>query len=211
MNYLTVSELANILGVTPQGINKYMRDKGLQSQAVKNGNKFLINETLAETIRNHFKPNERDLLKSFFQSETETETAETNTETTETETETNGNKESAGQAAILAAKVEQLEIRLKEKDSEIEFLRNELKDSREIQKQLATQNTVYATKYLVESSQENEQNSIIDVETEKEESEIEIAEIPIEETEQPQNDIWNKLERLTFGQRIKFAFTGRID
>ena len=188
-----------------------MREQGLQSQAVKNGNKFLINETLAETIRNHFKPNERDLLKGFYQSETETETAETNTETTETETETNENNETAGQTAILAAKVEQLEIRLKDKDSEIGFLRKELQDSREIQKQLAAQNTVFTTKYLVEASQESEQDSIIDVETEKVESEINIAETPIKEHEQPQNDILKKLECLTLGQRIKFAFTGRID
>ena len=211
MIYLTVSELANALGVTPQGINKFMREQGLQSQAVKKGNKFLINETLAETIRNHFRPNDVDLLKRFYLSETNTETTETNTETTETQTETIRNEETAGQAAILAAKVEQLEIRLKEKDSEIEFLRNELKDSREIQKQLAAQNTVYTTKYLVDVSQESEQDSIIDVETEKVESETDIAETPKENTESPQIDSLDRLNKLTTWERIKFAFTGRLD
>ena len=54
MTYKTVAELAKECGVTPQGINAYLRKSGLQAFAVKNGNKFLINENLAETIRNHF-------------------------------------------------------------------------------------------------------------------------------------------------------------
>lgn len=210
MNYLTVSQLAKILEVTPQGINKYLREQGLQSQAVKKGNKFLIDEKLAETIRNHFRPNDPEILKTHFKTEINAETAETDTETIETETETNGNDKTAGQAAIFKAQIEQLEIRLKEKDSEIDFLRNELKDSREIQKQLAAQNTVFTTKYLVESTQEqeNETDSVINIQPqEQEENTIAVEPEQIQE----QETIRDNLERLTFGQRLKFVFTGRID
>ena len=141
MKYLTVAELAKECGVTPQGVNKYMREQGLQSQAVKKGNKFLINENLAETIRNHFNRNEQDSFRNQKQADNKPETTETNTETTETEletvSETNGNDKTPVQELLSQIQAENLETRLQEQkelmqqtiesqQSQIDFLQRQV-------------------------------------------------------------------------------------
>ena len=126
MTFTTVAELAKECGVTPQGINAYLRKSGLQSQAVKSGNKFLINENLAETVRNHFGVSTLENAESETETETSAEKTETNTETTETVSETTETDKTAGKEPDLSEIVKQLETRLQERESEVTFLRKQV-------------------------------------------------------------------------------------
>lgn len=124
MKYATVAEIAAQCGVTPQGVNAYLRKSGLQKQAVRNGNKFLLDENLAERVRNHFGGS------AFADSETETETAtetervETHTETTETVSETTETDETAGKSAD-AVLIEELKAQIEELREDRRFLREQ--------------------------------------------------------------------------------------
>ena len=220
MHYLTVSQLANALGVTPQGINKYLREQGLQSKAVKKGNKFLIDEPLAETIRNHFRPNDKDILKSLYQTETETETKETITESSETETETSRNDKTAGQAAVLEVKNEQLEIRLQEQKEEIIFLREQVNRLNEKNDKLELENDGMKKQLLLmatsNTSQEQEDDEVINIpfkeeieinEDAQEQEEIIAADAESIADEPKKQDITlDEYFRMSFFERLKYKW-----
>lgn len=72
-----VKDIAEECGVTPQGVNKYLRSSGLQEQCVKDGNRFLIPRNVRELLKTHF-----------LGKETNSETQKPETETQKPETET---------------------------------------------------------------------------------------------------------------------------
>lgn len=72
-----VKDIAEECGVTPQGVNKYLRSSGLQEQCVKDGNRFLIPRNVRELLKTHF-----------LGKETNSETKKLKTETQKPETET---------------------------------------------------------------------------------------------------------------------------
>ena len=77
MAVYTVREIAERFGVTPQAINKFLRTSGLREQCKKDGNRFLISETILKRLETHYgeKP-----VKSETKSET-VENPETKSET----------------------------------------------------------------------------------------------------------------------------------
>lgn len=77
MAYRTAKELAEKFGVTTQGINKYLRASGLREQCKRNGNRFLIPETVEKLLETHFLGKE---TKSETNGNSETK-SETKTET----------------------------------------------------------------------------------------------------------------------------------
>ena len=128
MKYVTVAEIAAQCGVTPQGVNAYLRKSGLQKQAVKNGNKFLLDENLAETVRNHFG------VTTFADSEAEAETTteiekiETFTETSKTKTETVSDVSETDKTAAKSAEavlIEDLRAQIEELREDRRFLREQ--------------------------------------------------------------------------------------
>lgn len=128
MKYATVAEIASQCGVTPQGVNAYLRKSGLQRQAMRSGNKFLLDENLAETVRNHFG------VSSFADSETETETAtetervETHSETMETVSETVSETSETGKTTDKSADavlIEELKAQIEELREDRRFLREQ--------------------------------------------------------------------------------------
>lgn len=193
MTFTTVAELAKECGVTPQGINAYLRKSGLQAQAVKNGNKFLINENLAETIRNHFGVSTLGNAESETGTETEAEKTETNTETTETVSETTETDKTAGKEPDLSEIVKQLETRLQERESEVTFLRKQIESQSktidaltanlgkvtEQNQALILENAAFASRMLGAPKEEE----IIDVE-----ADLQNAEEPTESVEEPKQE-----------------------
>ena len=193
MTFTTVAELAKECGVTPQGINAYLRKSGLQAQAVKNGNKFLINENLAETIRNHFGVSTLENVESETGTETEAEKTETNTETTETVSETTETDKTAGKEPDLSEIVKQLETRLQERESEVTFLRKQIESQSktidaltanlgkvtEQNQALILENAAFASRMLGAPKEEE----IIDVE-----ADLQNAEEPAESVEEPKQE-----------------------
>lgn len=202
MNYVTVAEIAKECGVTPQGVNAYLRKSGLQGQATKSGNKFLLNVNLAETVRNHFG------VSTSVDSETETETenvsekTETNTETTETETETvsetTETDESPVKTAILETELQQLRIRLEEKQSQIDYLQTQLDKATDMNRALAIENAAFAAK-LLKAPEE-------DQDPEKSEIQEEESENAGDQFDQPQEQEPRKV--MTFGEWFKQRFLG---
>lgn len=81
-----VKEIAEKCGVTPQGVNKFLRSSGLQAQCVKDGNRFLIPENVQELLKTHFLEKETN---------SETEKLETDTQKPETETVSNDSQASS--------------------------------------------------------------------------------------------------------------------
>lgn len=204
MKFVTVAEIAAQCGVTPQGVNAYLRKSGLQKQAVKNGNKFLLDENLAETVRNHFKPS------TFADSETETEirtvseTTETVAETSETETETvsettetvSEEDKTPDKTALLQLELDQLRIRLEEKQSQIDYLQTQLDKATDLNRALTLENAAYATKLLAAPEEDQEPEEI---EIQEEESES-----AGDQLDQPQEQEPRKF--MTFGEWFKQRF-----
>ena len=200
MKFVTVAEIAAQCGVTPQGVNAYLRKSGLQKQAVKSGNKFLLDENLAETVRNHFG------VTTFADSETETETVsisektETFTETSETETETvsetTETDKTPDKAALLQVELDQLRIRLEEKQSQIDYLQTQLDKATDMNRALAIENAAFAAKLLKAPEEDQEPEKI-----ENQEEETEDAG---DQLEQPQEQEPRKV--MTFGEWFKQRF-----
>ena len=200
MKFVTVAEIAAQCGVTPQGVNAYLRKSGLQKQAVKSGNKFLLDENLAETVRNHFKP------ATFADSGTETETGtvsekvETFTETTETETETvsetTETDKTPDEAALLQVELDQLRIRLEEKQAQIDFLQIQLDKATDMNRALAVENAAFAAK-LLKAPEEDQEPEKIEIQEEETES-------AGDQLDQPQVQEPQKV--MTFGQWFKQRF-----
>lgn len=199
MKFVTVAEIAAQCGVTSQGVNAYLRKSGLQKQAVKSGNKFLLDENLAETVRNHFG------VSAFADSETETETVtvsekiETSTETTETETETvsetTETDKRPGQEAILQIELDQLRIRLEEKQSQIDYLQSQLDKATDLNRALSIENAAYAAR-LLKAPEEDQEPEEIEIQEEETES--------ADQPEQPQEQEPRKV--MTFGEWFKQRF-----
>ena len=203
MKFVTVAEIAAQCGVTPQGVNAYLRKSGLQRQAVKSGNKFLLDENLAETVRNHFKP------ATFADSETETETGtvsekvETFTETSETETETvsetTETDKTPDKAALLQVELDQLRIRLEEKQSQIDYLQTQLDKATDMNRALAIENAAFAAKLLKAPEEDQEPKESEEIEIQEEETES-----AGDQLDQPQEQEPRKV--MTFGEWFKQRF-----
>ena len=102
MAVYTVREMAEKLGVTPQGVNKFLRTSGLREQCQKNGNRFLIPETVQKQLETHF--------------------AETPVKS-ETKSETDGNPETKSETVSVPWEVyEDLRKQLAIKDEQIREL-----------------------------------------------------------------------------------------
>ena len=200
MKYVTVAEIAAQCGVTPQGVNAYLRKSGLQKQAVKSGNKFLLDENLSEIVRNHFG------LSTFVDSETETETEtvsekiETFTETTETETETvsetTETDKTPDKTAILQVELDQLRIRLEEKQSQIDYLQTQLDKATDMNRALAIENAAFAAK-LLKAPEEDQESEKIEIQEEETEN-------AADQPEQLQKEEPRKV--MTFGEWFKQRF-----
>ena len=201
MKFVTVAEIAAQCGVTPQGVNAYLRKSGLQKQAVKSGNKFLLDENLAETVRNHFG------VTTLADSETETkigtvsEKVETFTETTETETETvsetTETDKTPDRAALLQVELDQLRIRLEEKQSQIDYLQIQLDKATDMNRALTLENAAFAAKLLKAPEEDQEPDENIEIQEEETES-------AADQTEQPQEQEPQKI--MTFGEWFKQRF-----
>lgn len=99
MAYCTVKEAAEKCGVTPQGVNKYLRTSGLREQCKQDGNRFLIPETVQKLLETHF---------------------DKTPEKTETVSETNGNPETKTETVSVPWEVyEDLRKQLDIKDKQI--------------------------------------------------------------------------------------------
>ena len=200
MKFVTVAEIAAQCGVTPQGVNAYLRKSGLQKQAVKDGNRFLLDENLAETVRNHFKPSAFVVSETETETRTVSETTETITESTETETETvsetTETEKTPDKAALLQVELDQLRIRLEEKQSQIDYLQTQLDKATDMNRALAIENAAFAAKLLnaPEEDQEPEKSEIQEEETES----------AGDQPDQPQEQKPRKV--MTFGEWFKQRF-----
>lgn len=113
-----VKEIAEECGVTPQGVNKFLRSSGLQIQCVKDGNRFLIPENVQELLKTHFLEKETN---------SETEKLETETQKAETETVSDASRAPSVPWEVYQDLRRQLEI----KDSQIADLSKALVASQE--------------------------------------------------------------------------------
>ena len=200
MTYVTVAEIAAKCGVTPQGVNAYLRKSGLQKQAVKKGNKFLLDSDLAEKVETHFglidplvSDSDSETVEIATKTETFTETLETESETVSETTETD---KTPDKTALLQVELDQLRIRLEEKQSQIDYLQTQLDKVTDLNRALTLENAVYATKLLKapEEDQELETTEIREVQEEKEEG--------ADQLDQPQEP----KKVMTFGEWIKQRF-----
>jgi len=218
MKLLTVAEIAAECGVTPQGVNAYLRKSGLQKHAIKNGNKFLLNEKLSETVRNHFGASTSYDSESETKLETETEKTETSTNTTETEsetetetTETVSKDKTAGQEPILLDYLKELKQQVKIKDEQIkrsdlekEKLHQEIEEKdKQIEQLITTTHNLtlpQARQALLEAykmtNQEVDQ-PIINVD-----AEVINKPVKVEDSSQERS--------YSLGQRLSFLFTGKL-
>lgn len=113
-----VKEIAEECGVTPQGVNKYLRSSGLQAQCVKDGNRFLIPENVRELLKTHFLDIETN---------SETQKPETETQKPETETVSEGSQRPSVPWEVYEDLRRQLEV----KDGQIADLSKALTASQE--------------------------------------------------------------------------------
>nr|CRY94223.1 hypothetical protein [uncultured prokaryote] len=113
-----VKEIAEECGVTPQGVNKFLRSSGLQAQCIKDGNRFLIPENVQELLKTHFLEKETN---------SETEKLETEPQKPETETVSDAFRASSVPWEVYQDLRRQLEI----KDSQIADLSKALVASQE--------------------------------------------------------------------------------
>ena len=201
MTYVTVAEIAAKCGVTPQGVNAYLRKSGLQKQAVKKGNKFLLDSDLAEKVETHFglidaavSDSVSETVETSTKTETFTETSEIETETVSETAETD---KRPGQEAILQVEIEQLRIRLEEKQSQIDYLQTQLDKATDLNRALTLENAAYATKLLKAPEEDREPE---EVEIQEEES----AESAGDQLDQPQEQEPRKV--MTFGEWFKQRF-----
>ena len=200
MTYVTVAEIAAKCGVTPQGVNAYLRKSGLQKQAIKRGNKFLLDSDLAEKVETHF--GLIDPLVSDLDSETTTKT-ETFTETSEIEsetvTETTETDKTPDKAAILQVELDQLRIRLEEKQSQIDYLQTQLDKATDLNRALTLENAAYAAKLLKAPEEDQEPKESEEIEIQEEETES-----AGDQPDQPQEQKPRKV--MTFGEWFKQRF-----
>ena len=201
MTYVTVAEIAAKCGVTPQGVNAYLRKSGLQKQAVKKGNKFLLDSDLAEKVESHF--GLLDAVVSDSDSEkTETTTkTETSTETTESDSETvsevSETDETPDKAAILQVEIEQLRIRLEEKQSQIDYLQTQLDKVTDLNRGLVLENAAYAARVLeLPRGDQDPEGDQIQEDQEVEESAVDPQPVEPEKPHKP----------MTFGEWFKQRF-----
>lgn len=134
---ITVREIADELGKTPQGVNKYLRTSGLQKKVVKDGNRNLLPDDVAETVRNHFqKPTETETKTETPVSEQDKhESAPDNTPDIVIETLTE-------QLKVLQHQLEVCEGQLEIKDKQITALTEALANANETNKALSAANAV---------------------------------------------------------------------
>ena len=199
MTYVTVAEIAAKCGVTPQGVNAYLRKSGLQKQAVKKGNKFLLDSDLAEKVEMHFglidqlvSDSELETVETSTKTETFTETSEIETETVSETAETD---KRPGQEVILQVELEQLRIRLEEKQSQIDYLQTQLDKATDMNRALAVENAAFAARLLKAPEEDREPE---EVEIQEEES----AENAGDQLDQPQEP----RKVMTFGEWFKQRF-----
>lgn len=173
MTYVTVAEIAAKCGVTPQGVNAYLRKSGLQKQAVKKGNKFLLDSDLAEKVETHFglidspvSDSDSETVETTTKTETFTETTETDTETVSETTETD---KTPDKAALLQVELDQLRIRLEEKQSQIDYLQTQLDKVTDLNRALTLENAAYATK-LLKAHEEDQEPEEIEIQEEESEN-----------------------------------------
>ena len=200
MTYVTVAEIAAKCGVTPQGVNAYLRKSGLQKQAVKKGNKFLLDSDLAEKVETHFglidslvSDSDSETVETTTKTETFTETTETDTETVSETTETD---KTPDKTALLQVELDQLRIRLEEKQSQIDYLQTQLDKATDLNRALTLENAAYATKLLAAPEEDQEPEEI---EIQEEESES-----AGDQLDQPQEQEPRKV--MTFGEWFKQRF-----
>lgn len=204
MSNITVKQLAEEIGVTPQGVNKYLRTSGLQNQAIKDGNRFLIPAELANQIRNHF------------QKQTETE-LETKTKISpsvsdfENDSKSKNADDSSNSKAIdaLVAQLDILQKQLEVKDEQIKTLTDALANANETNKALSAANAVQIAAdkkelFLASSDRMTENDTV-------EEQEEDGEQLIVGYNQQTEESASEQLRKLTFGQRLSFLFTGRLD
>ena len=200
MTYVTVAEIAAKCGVTPQGVNAYLRKSGLQKQAVKKGNKFLLDSDLAEKVETHFglidspvSDSDSETVETTTKTETFTETTETDTETVSETTETD---KTPDKAALLQVELDQLRIRLEEKQSQIDYLQTQLDKVTDLNRALTLENAAYVTK-LLKAPEEDQEPEEIEIQEEESEN-------AGNQHDQPQEQQPHKV--MTFGEWFKQRF-----
>lgn len=200
MTYVTVAEIAAKCGVTPQGVNAYLRKSGLQKQAVKKGNKFLLDSDLAEKVETHFglidplvSDSDSETVETATKTETFTKTTETESETVSETTETD---KTPDKTALLQVELDQLRIRLEEKQSQIDYLQTQLDKVTDLNRALTLENAAYATKLLKAPEEDQEPEEI---EIQEEESENAGDQLDQTQEQQPR-------KVMTFGEWFKQRF-----
>lgn len=139
MANMTVKELSEELEITPQGINKYLRKSGLQEQAIKDGNRFLLPDELADTVRNHFRAKSETKLETETVLETENENKNDTFDQFENEKNVSSS-DAAIQALVVQLTLLQQQIEIK--DKQITALTDALATANETNKALSAATAV---------------------------------------------------------------------